>query len=324
MTPENFRIFLHPQRSFDLNTYRANFNACMKVCDARHVPGMLISSSGADFFDPWIMAQYYLQNTTNTSAVIAINPVYTHPFTAARMIVSLSELYQRKLFINFVIGSDLMDLHSIGDRLSHDERYRRMDEFIHIFKGLVFSRKKLTYKGLYYEVENISLLSKMKEDFLPEFWVAGHSDAGVALAKKYDVLNLQMIQEENPAKDISDKMYAFSIVCRDAIEEIETVISTQFPKDRFGEILFQQTLAHTDSDWKQKIYQKIVKGEMNKLFRAESVKYKYTADPCLAGSKNEMKEFFSPLIESGLKNVLITYHNEVDLNNFGEVISLIK
>lgn len=321
MTPGNFRIFLHPQRSFDLKTYRANFDACMKVCEERHIPGMLISSSGADFYDPWIMVQYYLQNTTNTSAVIAINPVYMHPFTAARMIVTLSELYGRKLFINFVIGSDLMDLHSVGDHQSHDERYQRMDEFIHIFKALVYSRKKFSFKGLYYEVENISLLSKMKVELLPEFWVAGHSNAGIALAEKYEVLNLQMIPGKNQAKYLSDKMYAFSIVCRDDAQEIENVIATQFPKDRFGEILFRQTLAHTDSEWKEDIYKKIVKGKMNKLFRAESVMYKYTADPCLAGSKNELKEFFSPLLEAGLTNVLITYHNDIDLDNFGEIIS---
>jgi alkanesulfonate monooxygenase len=321
MNPESFRIFLHPQRSFDLNTYHAHFNTCMKVCDERHIPGMLISSSGADFYDPWIMTQYYLQNTKNTTAIIAINPVYTHPFTAARMIVSLSELYRRRIFINFVVGSDLIDLSVLGDHLSHDERYSRMDEFIHVFRNLVFSRKKFSFSGKYYQVENICLLSKMKEELLPEFWVAGHSEAAVALAKKYEVLNLQMMPVDTPAGNVSGKIYALSVVCRDDPQEIEEVIAAQFPRDRFGEILYQQTMTHTDSEWKQDIFENVIKTGKHKLFRPESVKYKYTDNPCLAGTKAELKEFLSPLLAAGLKNVLVTYNNNVDLDNLIGLVS---
>ena len=320
MQPGPFRFFLHPQRSFDLNTYRSNFDRCMKVCDERNIPGMLISSSGADFYDPWIMSQYFLEHTKNTTPVIAINPVYTHPFTAARMVVSLSELYKRKLYLNFVIGSDLIDLRVIGDELGHDERYQRMDEFIHIFKSLVFSRKKFTYIGQYFNVENISLLSKLDEELLPEFFVAGHSEAGVTLAKKYEVLNLQMLPDKNPGEDISDKIFALSVVCRETAE-IDEAIKTQFPKDRFGEILYQQTMTHTDSQWKQEVFENLNGNESNSLFRPEPVRYKYTDNPCLAGSQEEIKSFFKPLIDAGLRNVLVTYNNDLDLDNFIEALS---
>jgi alkanesulfonate monooxygenase len=321
MTEKSFRIFLHPQRSFDVKAFTENFHDCMKFCDERHIPGMLISSSGADFYDPWMMAQYFLQNTKNTSAIIAINPVYMHPFTAARMIVTLSELFSRKLFVNFVIGSNLGDLRVIGDHLPHDERYERMDEFIHIFKSLVFSRKKFSFTGRYYAVENISLLSKMNAELLPEMWISGKSQTSIALARKYDILNLQMIPMEESAGDNSGKIYAFSIICRNNIQEIEDAIASQFPKDRFGEILYQQTMNNTDSEWKNDIFENVVKSTKHMLFRPEAVKYKHTEDPCIAGTKPELKEFFKPFTEGGLQNVLITYKNTVDFDNFYEILS---
>lgn len=297
----------------------ANFNACMKFCDTHDIPGMLISSSNTDQSDPWVMIQYFLHQTTSVSPVIVINPVYIHPFTASRIITSLSALYQRKIYINFAAGASLSDQQALGDSLSHEERYRRLDEFIHIFHALVSTRKKLSFSGKYYHVENLSLTSKLAEDYLPEFWIAGNSADAISLAEKYKSLNLQMIPHEGFPEDTSGKIYSLSVICREDPAEIESVIAGRYPSSRLGELHYQLAAGQTDSEWKELIHSQ-VKTPGNRLFRPESVKYSHTDNPCLAGSKKELQEFFRPLLKAGLQNLLITYYNPGDLGNFMEAI----
>ncbi len=315
------RIFLHPQRSFDLKTYHHHFNSCMKYCDEKGVPGMLISTSAGDFYDPWVMAQYFLQSTRNTSPIIAINPVYIHPFAAARMVVTLSELYNRKIYLNFVIGSNLTDLRMLGDALSHDDRYARMDEFITIFDKLLYSRTTFSFEGEYFTVKNVGLMSKLNEELLPEYFVSGHSMASEKLALKYKVLNVQMLTDDHFKEKASDKICALTVVCRNTQQEVESFLVKQFPKDRFGEIMYQRGLLNTDSEWKINVFNEATSSGKTKLFRPEPILNNYTADPCLAGTIEELKMFFEPLKNAGLKNYILTFYEEEDLDNFRALLA---
>ena len=45
--------------------------------------------------------------TERLSPLIAVNPISMHPFTAAKCISSLANLYSRKVFLNMVAGTAL-------------------------------------------------------------------------------------------------------------------------------------------------------------------------------------------------------------------------
>jgi len=54
--------------------------------------------------DPWLVSQIILQNTEKLCPLIAIQPVYMHPYTAAKVIASFGHLYGRRVYLNMVAG----------------------------------------------------------------------------------------------------------------------------------------------------------------------------------------------------------------------------
>lgn len=56
--------------------------------------------------EPWSMAQHIVANTKRSSPLIAVNPVYMHPFTAAKFVSSFAQLYGRKVcHLNMITGT---------------------------------------------------------------------------------------------------------------------------------------------------------------------------------------------------------------------------
>ena len=45
--------------------------------------------------DPWLVSQIILQSTERLSPLVAVQPIYMHPYTAAKMVSSLAFLHGR-------------------------------------------------------------------------------------------------------------------------------------------------------------------------------------------------------------------------------------
>ena len=75
--------------------------------------GMLIFQGNDVFIEPLITAQFLLAETKRLSPFIALNPIYMHPFTAAKMIASLTLLYGRKIYLNLITGTATSYLESM-------------------------------------------------------------------------------------------------------------------------------------------------------------------------------------------------------------------
>src|SRR3984885_10858023 len=45
--------------------------------------------------DAWLVAQIILQNTKKLCPLVAVQPVYMHPYTVAKMVSTFAHLYQR-------------------------------------------------------------------------------------------------------------------------------------------------------------------------------------------------------------------------------------
>src|ERR1700732_157936 len=52
--------------------------------------------------DPWLIAHTIIQNTRALSPLVAVQPVYMHPYTVAKMVSSLSYLHDRRMCLNMV------------------------------------------------------------------------------------------------------------------------------------------------------------------------------------------------------------------------------
>src|SRR5882762_4984306 len=78
--------------------------------------GMLIYTDNRSL-DPWVLAQDLITHTTRLAPLIAVQPVYMHPYAAAQKILALARLYDRPVDMNFVAGGFQFDLTALGDRL---------------------------------------------------------------------------------------------------------------------------------------------------------------------------------------------------------------
>jgi alkanesulfonate monooxygenase len=54
--------------------------------------GILVYTDNANL-DPWAVAQRVIDATTQLAPLVAVQPVYTHPYTVAKKVATLSYLY---------------------------------------------------------------------------------------------------------------------------------------------------------------------------------------------------------------------------------------
>ena len=90
--------------------------------------GLLIFTDNGSV-DPWIVAQHLVERTERVVPLVAVQPNYLHPMTAARMVIAISRLFGRRVDLNLVTGNHAPDLRALGCAIDHDTRYERLLEF---------------------------------------------------------------------------------------------------------------------------------------------------------------------------------------------------
>src|SRR5215469_13900169 len=63
-------------------------------CDDAGIEGILVYTDNS-LVDPWLVSQVILSRTSHLAPLVAIQPVYMHPYTAAKMVTTFSYLYDR-------------------------------------------------------------------------------------------------------------------------------------------------------------------------------------------------------------------------------------
>ena len=79
--------------------------------------------------NPWLVSQLIIEATERLCPLVAIQPVYMHPYSVAKMVTSLAHLYGRRLYLNMVAGGFVNDLAALNDTTPHDRRYERLVEY---------------------------------------------------------------------------------------------------------------------------------------------------------------------------------------------------
>lgn len=82
--------------------------------------------------DPWLVSQEILRATDELAPLVAVQPVYMHPYSVAKMVSSLAFMHGRRLFLNMLAGGFKGDLVALGDKTEHDDRYERTVEYSRI------------------------------------------------------------------------------------------------------------------------------------------------------------------------------------------------
>src|ERR1700694_245740 len=75
--------------------------------------------------DTWLASQIIIQNTKKLCPLVAVQPVYMHPYTVAKMVSTFGHLYQRRIYLNLVAGGVKNDLIDLYVNNAHHGRYLR-------------------------------------------------------------------------------------------------------------------------------------------------------------------------------------------------------
>jgi alkanesulfonate monooxygenase len=144
--------------------------------------GILVFTDNAQL-DPWLVSQAIVGATERLCPLVAIQPIYMHPYSVAKMITSFACLYGRRIHLNMVAGGFKNDLVALNDQTPHDDRYLRLVEYTTIVQSLLRTANPVSFEGRYYKVTNLKLTPPLPPDLVPDILVSGSSDAGMGAAR---------------------------------------------------------------------------------------------------------------------------------------------
>src|SRR5262245_34564441 len=116
MTKAKLRIFPAIPHNPNPATYVDELMRIARFSELNGFAGILLFTGNDIFVEPWSMAQHILAQTSKSSPLIAVNPIYMHPFTVAKYVSSFAQLYARKVYLIMVTGPSICDLRNMGDQ----------------------------------------------------------------------------------------------------------------------------------------------------------------------------------------------------------------
>jgi alkanesulfonate monooxygenase len=228
--------------------------------------GILVYTDGR-LVDPWLVSHVIVQHTARLAPLVAVQPLYMHPYTAAKMVASFAFLHRRRLDLNMVAGGFKNDLASLADPTDHDERYTRLTEYSAVIQRLLAGGPPLTFEGRFYRLDRVRLTPPLAPELMPGFFVSGSSPAGRAAARAIGAVAVQYpepagVEEpadcrraEDPGGDDVDGRSGvrIGIVARRTEAEAWRVAWERFPADRQGQLTHELAMKVSDSSWHHKL-----------------------------------------------------------------------
>jgi alkanesulfonate monooxygenase len=261
--------------------------------------------------DPWLVSHIILQNTDRLCPLIAIQPIYMHPYTAAKMIASFGHLYGRRVYLNMVAGGFKNDLLALNDATPHDDRYAKLIEYTTIIKLLLSSHDPVSFAGKFYKVEKLRMSPPLARELFPRILISGSSDAGLAAAK---AIGAVAVQYPKPAKEcesrgFSDGLQAgvrIGIIARERSSDAWAVACNRFPGDRKGQIAHELAMKVSDSYWHMQLSEmaKEIRSSHSVYWMWPFENYK-TFCPYLVGSYQEVSDELAGYLQIGYRTFIL-------------------
>lgn len=206
--------------------------------------------------DAWLVSQIIIQNTKALCPLVAVQPIYMHPYTVAKMVASLGHLYGRRIFLNMVAGGFKNDLEALNDCTAHDQRYERLTEYTNILLSLLNTAGPLSYSGKFYTVDKLRMTPPLPPKLMPGVFVSGSSEAGVAAAQALDATAVKYpksSRDESLLSESGDWGLRIGVIARPDANEAWAVARARFPEDRRGQLTHQLAMKVSDSTWHKQL-----------------------------------------------------------------------
>lgn len=257
-SPNQLRVFTTcpPSNRGNPDDYLVRVRDIARWSEAHGCEGILVYTDHG-LVDPWLVAQCIVQATGSIRPLVAVQPIYMHPYTVAKMVASFGHLYARQLHLNFVAGGFKNDLLSFGDTTPHDERYERLAEYMEIVKALLGSSSALTFEGRFYNVRNLKLTPPLRTELQPGMMVSGSSAAGRSVAR---TLGATAVSYPEPAggdwaqaNGSAPAGIRIGVIAREDAGEAWQIARARFPEDRKGQVAHALARSVSDSEWHRRL-----------------------------------------------------------------------
>jgi len=255
MSDDGIRIFSTcPQsKDFARDEYLPQIQRVARWSEAAGCTGMLIYTDNS-IVDPWLVAQVTLQCTERLCPLVAVQPVYMLPYTAAKMVASLARLHDRRIWLNMLAGGFRNDLIALGDETPHDDRYARTVEYALLMRQLLENDAPVNFAGRFYRAHGVRLAPALPETLQPGWLISGSSAAGRAAAVAMGAIAVEYPAPPDAAAGHNDGVPAgrgirVGIIARDSANDAWSIAQARFPDDRRGRLSHTLAMKTSDSVW---------------------------------------------------------------------------
>ena len=142
----------------------------------------VLTPTGTWCEDAWLTASALLAETERLKFLVAFRPGLVPPTLAAQQTATLQRFSEGRVLLNIVTGGDDTEQRRFGDWLSHDERYARTGEFLHIVNS-VWTQESVDFTGKHYTVKDARVSEPPNP--LPQVYFGGSSPAALPIAAEH-------------------------------------------------------------------------------------------------------------------------------------------
>ncbi|HWC76451.1 MAG TPA: LLM class flavin-dependent oxidoreductase [Blastocatellia bacterium] len=318
-----------PQSSaVDRDAYLQNVIDVARWSEQSGCRGILVYTDNS-LVDPWLVAQIIIESTEALCPLVAIQPVYMHPYSVAKMVASLGHIYGRRVYLNMVAGGFRNDLAALNDTTEHDRRYDRLVEYTTIIRSLLENGLPVSYTGDFYKVDKLRMTPPLPPELFPGVFVSGSSEAGLAAA---EAMGATAIKYPKPAHEYlraseletHDSGVRVGIVTREDSDEAWRVARDRFPEDRKGQVTHQLAMKVSDSVWHKQLSElgEEEQSEANPYWLVPFNNYK-TFCPYLVGSYRRVADELSRYISVGYRTFILDIPpNQEELHHINAAFSM--
>jgi alkanesulfonate monooxygenase len=148
----------------------------------------VLTPTGTWCEDAWIFTAALTQVTTRLKFLVAFRPGFISPTLAAHQAATFQRVSGGRLLLNVVTGGDPAEQRRFGDRLGHDQRYERTEEFLAAMRGVSAATpdEPFSFEGRHFQIDSASIA--FAPYALPKIFFGGASPAAeVTAARQADV-----------------------------------------------------------------------------------------------------------------------------------------
>ncbi len=304
---ERVTVFTISPRTTNVAEYWHNIELCIGWSSRYGATGILLFEGNDTFVSVWVAGQAAFERTKTLSPLVAVNPIYMHPFTVAKLVNSFAQTHGRKTYLNMIAGTALSHQQALDDNLSHDERYERLGEYAELIWALLTTDAPITHAGKYYKVNGLRLFPPTPEELLPEFFFAGASDLATTIAKRVNGTQMRMLSPDLDRGVVPGEIgIHFGIVTREREEAAWAAAEACFPEDKRGERIQALTMKNTDAVWKQRMLKaaQLEQGAKTGYWLRPFKSFKADC-PYFIGSHARVAELIAQLVRRGVRHIIL-------------------